>query len=169
MPDSVIRHSVFIETTIPSYYVARPSRDLLHLARQQLTREWWDTRRQHFSLRTSQLVLDEAAGGEPVMAAERLKLLEGIPLLDLNDEVVTLAIKLLADGVLPAAAGRDAYHLAAAGIHRTDFLLTWNCRHIANPFIADRLQSCFSGHGAHLPVICTPEQFFTDDDYDPTT
>jgi hypothetical protein len=161
--------SIFIETTIPSYYVARPSRDLLHLARQELTREWWDFRRYEFALRTSQLVLDEAAGGEPAKAAERITLLDGIPLLDLNDEVEGLATKLLTDGVLPAVAGRDAYHLAAAGVHNTDFLLTWNCKHIANPFIADRLLSCFSEVGIHLPVICTPEQFFTDDESDAQT
>ena len=159
-------HSIFIETTIPSYYVARPSRDLLQLARQQLTQEWWDTRRQQFALRTSQLVLDEAAGGESAKASERLRLLDGLPLLDLNEQVVDLATMLVAIGILPAVAGRDAYHLAAAGVHGTDFLLTWNCKHIANPFIADRLLSCFSDAGVHLPVICTPEQFFTDDDND---
>lgn len=165
-------HSIFIETTIPSYYVARPSRDLIQFARQELTREWWDTRRHDFDLRTSQLVLDEAAGGEPVKAEKRVKLLDRIPLLDLNEQVEALATELLSVGVLPAIAGRDAYHLAVAGIHSTDFLLTWNCKHIANPFIADRLLSCFSAAGVHLPVICTPEQFFIDDDendlqYDP--
>jgi hypothetical protein len=156
--------SIFIEATIPSYYVARPSRDLLQLARQQLTREWWDIRRQQFDLPTSQLVLDEASGGEPAKAAERLDLLGGIALLDLNEQVAALATALLTAGILPAVAGRDAYHIAAAGVHDTDFLLTWNCRHIANPFIADRPLTCFSGAGVHLPVICTPEQFFTDDD-----
>jgi predicted nucleic acid-binding protein len=159
-------HSIFIETTIPSYYVARPSRDLLQLARQELTREWWDSQRQQFELRTSQLVLDEAELGESVKAAERLKLLDGIALLDINEQVEALAIRLVASGILPAVAGRDAFHLAAAGVHGVNFLLTWNCKHIANPFIADRLQSCFSEMGVHLPVICTPEQFFPDDDDD---
>lgn len=156
-------HSIFIETTIPSLYVSRPSRDLRQLAQQDLTREWWDTRRQQFDLFTSQLVLDEAADGEPAKAAERLQLLDGIPLLDLNELVRTLAKRLVASGILPSVAGRDAFHIAAAGVHRMDFLLTWNCKHIANPFIADRLHSCFSEAGIHLPVICTPEQFFTDD------
>lgn len=160
-------HSIFIETTIPSYYVARPSRDVLQFARQELTRLWWDMHREQFALRTSQLVLDEAAGGEPAKAAERLKLLDGIALLDLNEQVEALAAELLAVGILPAVAGRDAYHLAVAGVHGVDFLLTWNCKHIANPFIADRLLSCFSAAGVHLPVLCTPEQFLIDDDNDP--
>jgi hypothetical protein len=156
-------HSIFIETTIPSLYVSRPSRDLRQLAQQDLTREWWDTRRRQFDLFTSQLVLDEAADGEPAKAAERLQLLAGVPLLDLNESVRTLANKLVSSGILPSVAGRDAFHIAAAGVHRMDFLLTWNCKHIANPFIADRLHACFSEVGIHLPVICTPEQFFTDD------
>ena len=155
-------HSIFIETTIPSYYVARPSRNLLQAARQELTREWWDGQRHGFELFTSQLVLDEAAVGESAKAAERLQLLDGIALLDLNEEVGALATKLVETGIVPAVAGRDAFHLAAAGVHGMNFLLTWNSKHIANPFIAERLLSCFSGMGVHLPVICTPEQFITD-------
>lgn len=160
-------YSIFIETTVPSLYVSRPSRDLLQLARQELTRNWWDTQRQRFDLFTSQLVLEEAADGEAAKASERLQLLAGIPLLDLNDPVRVLAKKLVSSGILPSVAGRDAFHLAAAGVHRMDFLLTWNCKHIANPFIAGRLHTCFSDAGVHLPVICTPEQFFTDDNDDP--
>ena len=159
-------HSIFIETTIPSLYVSRPSRDLLQLARQELTREWWDNQRQQFNLFTSQLVLDEASDGEHTKASERLQLLADIPLLDLNEPVQTLARRLVSSGILPSVAGRDAFHIAAAGIHRMDFLLTWNCKHIANPFISDRLHACFSEAGVHLPVICTPEQFFTDDNND---
>ncbi|MEO6753074.1 MAG: type II toxin-antitoxin system VapC family toxin [Chthoniobacteraceae bacterium] len=159
-------HSIFIETTIPSYYVARPSRNLLQFARQELTREWWDGQRQQFDLFTSQLVLDEAAEGEQAKASERLQLLDGIALLELDKNAESLATKLIESGILPSFAGRDASHLAVAGVHGMDFLLTWNCKHIANPFLADRLQSCFSGMGVHLPVICTPEQFFTDDTND---
>jgi hypothetical protein len=156
-------HSIFIETTIPSFYVSRPSRDVLQFARQQLTREWWDTQRLQFDLFTSQLVLDEAGDGEAAKATERLQLLDGIPLLDLNDAVRVLAKKLVSTGILPSVAGRDAFHIAAAGVHRMDFLLTWNCKHIDNPFIADRMRVCFSEAGVHLPVICTPEQFLFDD------
>ncbi len=155
--------SIFIETTIPSYYVARPSRDVLLFAKQERTREWWDMRRQQFDLFTSQLVLEEAGDGEAAKAAERLQLLADIRLVDLTEPVVLLAKKLISTGILPNVAGSDAFHLAAAGAHRMDFLLTWNCKHIANPFIADRLRACFSDAGVHLPVICTPEQFFPDE------
>ncbi len=159
-------HAIFIETTIPSYYVSRPSRNLLQFARQEITREWWDGQRHEFDLFTSQLVLDEAREGEPAKAAERLQLLARLELLDLNEQVEALATELVGRRILPATAIRDASHLAAAGVHGMDFLLTWNCKHIANPFIADRLQSCFSAMGVHLPVICTPGQFISDDDND---
>ena len=76
----------------------------------------------------------------------------------------SLSAKLLRDNILPAVAGRDAIHLAAAGVHHMDFLLTWNCKRIANPFITDRLRSCFLESGIYLPVICTPEQFFVNDE-----
>ncbi len=157
-------HSIFIETTIPSYYVSRPSRNLLQFARQEITRQWWDDQRQQFDCFTSQLVLDEAGEGEPAKAAERIQLLAGLDLLDLNEEVEALAAELVGSGILPIIAIRDASHLAASGVHGMNFLLTWNCKHIANPFLSDRLQSCFSRMGVHLPIICTPEQFFPNDD-----
>lgn len=152
--------SIFIETTIPSYYVSRPSRNLLQRARQELTRQWWNNCRQKFALYTSQLVLDEAAMGEPAKAAERLHLLTGVDLVDLGGLVAALAEALVQRGIVPQRANRDAIHLAAAGVSKMDILLTWNCKHIANPFIAERLHTCFSAVGVHLPVICTPEQLF---------
>jgi hypothetical protein len=82
MPDAI-----FIETTIPSYYVSRPSRNVIQLARQELTREWWDFHRSGYELYTSQVVLEEAADGDAIMAQDRLTLLAGIPLLDINDRV----------------------------------------------------------------------------------
>ena len=157
-----MRHTLFVETTIPSYYVSRPSQNVLQVARQELTREWWDERRHEFDLYTTQIVLDEAAGGETAKAAERLRLMAGIPLLTITEQVEALAGELVDREILPTFAGRDALHLAAAGVHGIEFLLTWNCKHIANPFLADRLESCFSAAGFDLPVLCTPEQFTPD-------
>jgi hypothetical protein len=121
--------AVFIETTIPSYYVARESRNLVQLARQQLTREWWDFHRGAFDLYTSQLVLDEAADGDVTMAHERLMLLRDLPLLDIDGQVSDLAQELLAKTILPPIASRDALHIACSAVHRMHFLLTWNCKH----------------------------------------
>lgn len=164
MPDSI-----FIETTIPSYYVARPSRNLIQLARQELTREWWDFHRGAYELHTSQIVLDEVADGEATMAADRLRLLDGLRLLDVDEQVSALADELIQRAILPLAAARDALHVGCAAVHRMQFLLTWNCRHIANPHIQGRLRSCLSRHGIELPVICTPEEFVGDEDITSTT
>ncbi len=155
--------AVFIETTIPSYYVARPPQDIVQAARQRLTIEWWDKHRSKYELLSSQIVIDEIAQGESAMAAKRLQMLADVRLLVINDAVVEVAEGLLTDGVVPAKAADDAFHIACAGVHRVDFLLTWNCRHIANPHNRDRIRRRFDGHGLDLPVICTPEEFIGDD------
>lgn len=131
----------YLESTIPSYVVARPARDLLQAARQQLTRDWWDLKRETHELFTSQIVLDEIAFGEKEMAARRLQVVG----------------KVLASGLLPVIADRDATHIALASAYELDILLTWNCRHIANPMIQQRLRRVVEAGGFTLPVICTPE------------
>jgi hypothetical protein len=155
--------SVFIETTIPSYYVAKRPRDIVQAARQELTIEWWDKHRSRYELLSSQIVLDEAARGDGAMAKARLDLLAEIPLLVITDAVLRIAEELLKDGVVPESAGDDAFHIACAGVHGVDFLLTWNCKHIANPHNRQRIRKCFARHGIKMPVICTPEEFIGDD------
>ena len=149
---------VYIESTIPSYVVARPARDLLQAARQQLTRDWWDLKRERHALFTSQVVLDEIAAGEPEMARRRLELIAGLMVLDLTDVAESLAGQILQSGLLPARADSDAAHIALATVHRMDILLTWNCRHIANAAIEGRLRRQVQAQGYDLPAICTPEE-----------
>ena len=152
-----------IESTIPSYVVARPARDLLQAARQQLTRDWWDLRREQHELFASQVVLDEVAFGETAMAQLRLDLLAGVPLLRVTDEVKELARKVLESGLLPTTADRDAAHIALASAYEMDILLSWNCRHIANAAIQARLRKLAQAAGFTLPVICTPEELMEND------
>jgi len=156
--------SVFIETTIPSYLVAPRSRDIVHAARQELTLEWWSFHRQRYELFTSQIVLDEVRRGEREMAAKRLDSMTGIPLLDIEDSVIRLARDLVAGSIIPKKAADDAFHIACAGVHRMDFLLTWNCRHIANPHNQRGIRACLAGHELDMPVICTPEELIEDGD-----
>ena len=154
---------IYIESTIPSYVVARPARDLLQAARQQLTRDWWDFQRGKHELFTSQVVLDEVAFGERAMAQIRLDLLDGVPILQVTNEVKTLARKVLESGLLPGTADRDAVHIALASAYEMDILLSWNCRHIANAAIQARLRKLAEAAGFTLPVICTPEELMEDD------
>src|SRR5438105_9783830 len=125
---------IYIESTIPSYVVARPARDLLQAARQQLTRDWWDLKREQHELFTSQVVLDEIAGGEAAMAKQRLALMGGIAVARATDEVEALTQSILDSGALPANAARDAAHIARATGHELDLLFSWHCRHVPNGF-----------------------------------
>ena len=153
---------VYVETTIPSYLTARKSHDILVAAHQQITDEWWTRRRQNFGLFTSELVLEEAACGDAEAAGRRLAMLRGIPLLDPTPEVIALAGHFLAGGLIPVKAADDALHVAFATAHGMDFLLTWNCRHIANAEIMGRLADAAAEFGQRLPVLCTPEQLMGD-------
>jgi predicted nucleic acid-binding protein len=145
----------YIETSVVSYLTAWPSRDLVRAAHQQVTREWWATRAS-FELHISQFVLDEAAAGDAVAAAERLEALRDLPLLDVTEDVILLATELVAGGGLPAKARVDALHVAVATVHGMDFLLTWNCTHIANAATRGTIEELCRAAGFEPPIICTP-------------
>lgn len=119
-----MKATVYIETTIVSYLVARPSRDLVTAAHQQITRDWWDGRKDAFDLYASKFVLDEAGAGDRALALRRLALLEGIPVLPLTSATMELAEVLVRSGALPAKAAVDALHIATATVYGCDYLLT---------------------------------------------
>jgi len=147
---------VYIETTIVSYQAARLSRNLLTAACQQATTQWWEERRHRFDCFTSELVIEEAKAGEPVMAAKRLDLLRGVSELTINDSVKRLAAAFIAQGALPEKAQADALHIAVAAVHDMDYLLTWNCRHIDNPSSKPAVRAICKVKGYGCPEICTP-------------
>ena len=149
---------IYVESTIPSYVVPRPARDLLQAARQQLTRDWWDLQREQHELFTSQVVLDEITGGEAAMARQRLAVMAGITLLRSTDEAETLTQRILDSGLLPTDTDRDAAHIALATVHAMDVLLSWNCRHIANAAIQARLRELAAKLDLKLPVLCTLDE-----------
>ena len=153
-----MRTSIYIETTIPSYIVANPSRHEYERGCQERTRQWWDSKRQNYYLCISQVVLGEVASGDAEMAAKRLEVLAGLPELDLNEDVETLTADIMTTGALPPAAGRDAAHIAVSCVYRIDILLTWNCKHIANPHIQRQIKKVVERHGYEMPILCTPDQ-----------
>ena len=153
-----MKPSVYVETTIPSYYAAHPSRDVVIAGRQATTREWWERRLPDFRVFISQLVLDEVALGDAQFAARRLQALKRFPLLDLREDIIELARYFVDAGPLPAKAARDALHIALAACHGVDFLLTWNCTHIANAEIIPKIASICCQHGLGCPIICTPDE-----------
>jgi predicted nucleic acid-binding protein len=148
--------SVYIETTIVSYLAARPSPSLLAAAYQQITADWWEERRSSFDLFTSEIVMLEARSGDPGAVARRLTILEGIAELVLTDKAKKLARMFLSARAIPHKAQADALHIAAAAVHRMDYLLTWNCRHINNPEIKPAIRKVCESMGVFCPEICTP-------------
>jgi hypothetical protein len=153
-----MRPTLYIETSIVSYLAARPSRDLITAAHQQVTHQWWDRRREAFDLFVSQVVLSESAGGDPEAALRRAEFLSGLPLLDVTPAVTVLAGSLVKQIPLPPAAGADAFHIALAACHGMNYLLTWNCAHIANAELRPRVETVCRRHGYSPPVLCTPDE-----------
>jgi predicted nucleic acid-binding protein len=148
--------TVYIETSMVGYLTVRPSNNLILMANLEVTRKWWETRRSQFTLYISQVVLDEAAQGDSEMASKRLEILQSLPVLELNEAVQDLGAQFLTRSNLPPKASDDAIHIAAATVHGLDYLLTWNCRHIANAQIQRKLAEICLDFGYKLPIICTP-------------
>lgn len=141
-----------------SYLTARPSRDVVAAAHQQISLDWWERRRHDFDLVASLLVVNEARLGNPESAARRLAILEGISLLEVTAPAQTLAVAIVQKGLLPQTAYPDTLHIATAAVHQVDYLLTWNCTHIANAEILPRIALICEPCGVVLPYICTPEE-----------
>jgi predicted nucleic acid-binding protein len=126
------------------------------MANVEATRIWWDVRRVQFDLYISQTVLDEVARGNVEMATRRLQMLRDFPLLEISKAVQSLADQFLMKSNLPPKAADDALHIAAATVYGLDYLLTWNCKHIANAQIQKKLFQISFDAGYELPTICTP-------------
>lgn len=155
--------TVYVESSIISYFRQKPSADILNAARQLLTMRWWSNERAAYELVISQYVLDEISVGNSALAAERLLAVEGIPLLPPAAEIPQIASTIISRAVLPPKAHVDALHIAAVAHHRINYLLTWNCSHIANARILPKIFSALSDMDLPLPIICTPEELLGDD------
>ena len=149
---------VYVETTIPSYLTARPSRDVGTQHRRQSTAMWWQTERPKYDLFTSQIALQEAAAGDSEAAQRRLDMLQDLPLLDLTVEVEALAAKIIGPGMIPERYPEDASHVAVATVNGLDYLLTWNLSHIANATLRNKFERLIRLEGYEMPIICTPEE-----------
>ncbi len=152
--------TVYLETTIPSFLTARPSNDLILAGQQQLTLRWWNSRKRHYSVFISELVIEEAGRGDSQAARKRMDAINGLPLLEIDDATIKLGAQILKSGVIPQKAAADAGHIAVAARHGIDYLLTWNCKHIANAEIIRRLDQVIRDHGYLAPTICTPTELF---------
>lgn len=156
--------SVYIETTIPCYLTAAPSRDVVVAGHQQVTHAWWQTAKDRFDLFVSEVVLREVRAGNPEFAARRLDVLAAIPILPLNQEIRELADWYRTELRLPEKAAVDALHIALAVFYEMDYLVTWNCAHIANGHVLRSLIELNSGLGRYTPLLLTPQELLSEDD-----
>jgi len=153
-----LKPKVYLETSVISYLTGRISRDAIVAANQRQTRSWWEESRTKFDLYVSQVVVLEIGAGDLTLARNRLALVQEIPRLALTRDCFSLSRALLRETGLPKTAGRDALHMALASLHEMDFLLTWNCRHIANAALIPRIASIMGARGLRLPMIWSPPQ-----------
>jgi hypothetical protein len=159
-----MKPTVHVETTVVGYLAMRVSGVLRVAANQQTTRDWWDSHRHKFDLFVSRFVIDECCDGDPTAVHERLVYLQGIPLLAISDDVEGLATSLRAGIPLPEKASIDALHIAVAAVNGVEFLLTWNCKHSANPAMRPKIERICRDLDFEPPVICTPQELLEIDD-----
>src|SRR5579871_1109942 len=150
--------SVYLETTFISYLVARPSRDVIVAGHQQTTQDWWANRRSEFACSISQVVIEESSRGDPTEVQKRVAILGELPILDVTQDAEAITQAIMLAGILPAQALPDAAHVGVTAVHHVDYLLTWNCKHLANAQIARRIAVVYEKLGHRMPVICTPEE-----------
>lgn len=153
-----MKAKVYLETTIVSYLTAWRSSSLVMAANQEMTREWWENRRHAFDLFVSQTVVEEASAGDTEAAQRRMNVLQQFSRLAITEEVKNLAAELIAGVPLPPKAQADALHIAVAAVNGMNYLLTWNCTHIANATLRARIEAVCRSAGYEPPVICTPQE-----------
>ena len=157
---SPVKPRAYLEISVVSYLVGRPSRHVVVLGHQETTRAWWNLSLALYEVYVSELVHQEAGRGDPGAASERLKAIEAFPVLAISEEARRLGDLYVREIPLPVKASADALHLAVATLNRMDYVVTWNCEHIARGRVKRRLEEINRAQGLHVPVVCTPEELF---------
>ncbi|HAI67837.1 MAG TPA: DNA-binding protein [Gammaproteobacteria bacterium] len=153
-----MKPKVYIETSIPSYLTARPSNDIRAMANQNATLEWWENYRFDFDLFISEFVIAEVGLGHPEAAQRRLSVIADLPELSVTEDVKVLANALITEGPIPKKSEVDAYHISVATINGMEYLLTWNCTHIANAVLRPKIEAICRKYGFEPPILCTPQE-----------
>ena len=150
-----MKKRVYIETTIPSFYFeTRTEPDMV--ARKNWTREWWDNRSSDFECVTSISVIEELEKGTHTHKNQTLELINELPLLPVKDTIVEVVEAYVKNHVMPKNPQGDALHLALASFYNCHFLLTWNCRHLANANKFEHIRYMNTILGLYSPILTTP-------------
>ncbi|EDN71364.1 conserved hypothetical protein [Beggiatoa sp. PS] len=166
LSDQVMNPTVYVETSVISYLTAKSSRDIIASAKQQITQTWWNDIRHQFDIYISRLVLEEATQGNQEAADRRLEIIHRLPQVDITDNAIALAKLIMQNNCLPKKAENDALHIAIATIQKMGYLLTWNCKHIANATIQKEISKVVLAKGYELPILCTPDTLMRRNDDD---
>jgi hypothetical protein len=151
------RPRVYVETTIPSFYhEVRTESEMV--ARRNWTRQWWDDRRSDYDIFVSEAVFDELENGAFPQKDDAIALIQAVPMLDVEDAIGDIIEAYIQHHLMPADPAGDALHLALASFHRCDFLLTWNCRHLANANKFAHIRRVNGILGLFVPSLVTPPQ-----------
>lgn len=150
--------TLYMETSVPSFLLAGPSRDLVASGRQEITRAWWRRDHARFDVFISETVREEACRGNRSAAAKRREFLEQFPMLTPTPEVQRLTNLYIRQHIVPAEKIGDAIHLAFAVAYRIQFLCTWNFKHLANALVLQRLRNLNEEQQLFTPLVCTPEE-----------
>jgi predicted nucleic acid-binding protein len=150
-----MKRKIYIETSVISYLTSRPSKTIIGAAHQQITLAWWDSRHQ-YELFVSESVLRECAAGDPVAAEKRLASVCDLPLLTITEKALNIAEALVKERIVPLKAAEDALHISIAIVNNVDYLLTWNCKHIANPEIQRNIATYLGGIGFFSAIYLHP-------------
>ena len=160
-----MKRKIYVETSVISYLTARPSKTIIGAAHQQLTLAWWEKSAQ-YDLMVSEVVIRECGAGDSESAKKRLDVVRNLQLLFITDQAIKIAEALINEKIVPLKAIEDALHIAIATAHGMDYLVTWNCRHIANPEIQRGIASYLENIGTALPFICTPEELLGEENHE---
>ena len=153
-----MKRKLYPETTVVSYFTARPSRDLLVAGHQAATRELWPALTKNFDTYISALVYEEAARGDATQAAKRLAAIQPFPMLDIDEAARRLAEKIIAGKGIPREYPEDALHIAVAAVHGIAAVVTWNFAHLSNPFTRMMVRQLVENEGYVCPEVCSPEE-----------
>lgn len=153
------KRTVYIETSVVSYYTGKTSRDLVVAGHQVSTKEFWDRlTTEEFIPVISALVIKEASQGNIEQAEKRKEALQGFHVLDISEESENLASFLVTNNGVPAEFLEDALHIAVASVAKIDFIATWNFKHMNNPFTKEKIRKIIEDSGYSCPVIISPEE-----------
>lgn len=154
--------TVYIETSVCSAYVSR-RHDAASVYRRDAAHEWWHRQLDRYDVFVSEAVLRELEQGNWPGQAEALALVEPLPRLPIDEEVLAVAKRYVEDLLVPRQIVGDATHLAVACVHEVEFLLTWNVRHLANPNKLTHLTVINRRMGMLTPQIVTPDMLWLED------